>query len=881
MGGATSKEIFSEIVNTVLQQDVEASNHDFWDEMWKTVLPVEDIFDLISVDDVRRLISDRPENTKIIFTQAVAQLYQVVETPYPIYFDQALNCTRILARLLPFLLETDSPIIKQLLWGRRGGAALKAEESKSSGTGSDAASAAADDNPQESEPLAVILVNTIFHLLFLPDFTVEDPNAEFTENDIDTNEFKTALMWAPGVGSTEKTVVSSTQFDANRVDVLRLMIAAFSDSLYQPADSYDSCKSMWLEVATSVDAPYAEIVFYSLMNTVLGELSIRSPYSRIRIIITSSSSSCCCCSVFVMICPALHYNRFLFFFLFMKCRAGYDPVGWGLPYGNLLATDSAKSVMEAAVQTLVVLLDYGYPLKSAASAHESGDDLPSVAVSDTDAPGFNVFRKFLGSVEAPDQLNFIYRGFVRLLNNVHQAESTYLPYSITRVGIEQELLVLLWKCLEECPKFMPYVLKHCDINEVLVPICYFLLEGRRDPAKVGLMYLCTFMLLKLSGERAFGVALNKPYVLHLPVDVPMFSGNHADLLIIVLHKLIVSGLEKLSALYSCFLTIICNISPYSKSLCAISAVKLVNLLQLFVSPRFLYGNEGNHAYVGMLLETLNNIVQYQYEGNSHVIYAILRRREIFEGLAGLTLPEAQRIAREIRDEHVTAISSAARPVAPSTVAGTVFKQSAAAKPAAGKAASKSATAKAATAAKKSSSVDSDATAAPFAGGKPTEMVSTKPVERSVNQGGDVVDTAMDQQTTASSSSAPAAAAAAAASAAKDVTTFKPTAEWLAALKAEQPLSTIMRLLKHLIPQLQDACKASSMNDEKTALDFLQSTTMVGLLPVPHPIVIRKYQPNRYTCLWFTAFLWGVIFMHNQATPLFDGKHVKLFIVQTI
>ena len=56
---------------------------------------------------------------------------------------------------------------------------------------------------------------------------------------------------------------------------------------------------------------------------------------------------------------------------------------------------------------------------------------------------------------------------------------------------------------------------------------------------------------------------------------------------------------------------------------------------------------------------------------------------------------------------------------------------------------------------------------------------------------------------------------------------------------------------------------------------------VGLLPVPHPIIIRKYQPNRYTCLWFTAFQWGVIFMHNQVVPLFDGKKVKLFMVQTV
>ena len=78
-------------------------------------------------------------------------------------------------------------------------------------------------------------------------------------------------MWAPGVGSREKAIVHSTEFDTNRIDVLRLMLTCFCESLYQSPDQYDNCASYWLEVATSADAPYAEIVFYSLMNTVLGE----------------------------------------------------------------------------------------------------------------------------------------------------------------------------------------------------------------------------------------------------------------------------------------------------------------------------------------------------------------------------------------------------------------------------------------------------------------------------------------------------------------------------------------------------------------------------------------------------------------------------------
>lgn len=592
---------------------------------------------------------------------------------------------------------------------------------------------------------------------------------------------------------------------------------------------------------------------------------------------------------------------------------GYDPVGWGLPYGNLISTDTAKLVMETAVQALIVLLDYGHPIRTAESAAAAGIatlegniPLPSVLADDTDAQGFNVFRRLLGTVEAPDQLNFIFRGIVRLLNNVHQSENTYLPYSVTRISIEQELLILFWKCLEEMPKFMPYILKHCDITEIFVPICYFMLEGRKDPSKVGLMYLCTFTLLKLSGERSFGVALNKPFQQHLPVDIPLFNGNHADLLVVVLHKLIVSGLEKLSALYSCFLTIICNISPYCKSFGTVAAIKLVNLLQLFVSPRFLYASESNHVYVGMLLETLNNIVQYHYEGNGHVIYAIIRRKELFEGIANLTLPAAIKVARDIMNTTTTTVSannnSSSSGAAKKTAASVVKKTATAGgrllsglhnPPTSNDIDVEHGTS--------GGSVDNTA-AALCVEATPTELISTAAVQRTVSQTGDIVDNRKATTTTTTAASATtvtqnghsnnSSSSSTTSSVDDDANTnnnntasmsqrFVPTEAWLQAVKADLPLNTIIRLLKHLVPQVEELSASSIGADERMVIDFLRTTTMVGLLPVPHPIVIRKYQPNRYTCLWFTAFQWGVIFMHNQTVPLFDGRKVKLFIVQTV
>lgn len=47
------------------------------------------------------------------------------------------------------------------------------------------------------------------------------------------------------------------------------------------------------------------------------------------------------------------------------------------------------------------------------------------------------------------------------------------------------------------------------------------------------MHIGVFILLLLSGERNFGVRLNKPYTMRMPMDIPVFTGTHADLLIIV------------------------------------------------------------------------------------------------------------------------------------------------------------------------------------------------------------------------------------------------------------------------------------------------------------------------------------------------------------
>lgn len=115
----------------------------------------------------------------------------------------------------------------------------------------------------------------------------------------------------------------------------------------------------------------------------------------------------------------------------------------------------------------------------------------------------------------------------------------------------------------------------------------------------------------------------------------------------------------------------------------------------------------------------------------------------------------------------------------------------------------------------------------------------------------------------------------------NVETWTPTNEWVQSWRSKLPLQTIMRLLQVLVPQVEKICIDKGLTDETEILKFLQHGTLVGLLPVPHPILIRKYQPNSETTDWFRTYVWGVIYLRNLEPSIWYETEVKLFEIQKV
>ena len=56
-------------------------------------------------------------------------------------------------------------------------------------------------------------------------------------------------------------------------------------------------------------------------------------------------------------------------------------------------------------------------------------------------------------------------------------------------------------------------------------------------------------------------------------------------------------------------------------------------VKAFSTPWFLLSTPTNHTLIYFLLEMLNNLIQYQFDGNSNLVYTIIRKRAVFHNLA--------------------------------------------------------------------------------------------------------------------------------------------------------------------------------------------------------------------------------------------------------
>ncbi|CAM9405680.1 unnamed protein product [Lampetra planeri] len=631
-----------------------------------------------------------------------------------------------------------------------------------------------ENTSKVTSPLAETLLLAIAELLFCPGFTVTPHRQPGPDTPEDTWPLDSCeFIWEAGVG-VNISPPQSYVHDTNRLEILKLLLTCFSEVIYESENDPRSCNS-WVKLFCSKENRHTLALFTSLLNVVFA----------------------------------------------------YDPVGYGVPYNYLLVRDHREPLVEMACQVLIAALDGEHSLP--------GSPFFGFSIGDSENPQLNLFVTYLSKIHTDEDFQFILSGLVRLLNNPLQ--QTYLPYSTKRVHFHQELLVLFWILCQQNKNFLSFVLKTNDMLGIVVPILYYLNDARDDDSQMGLLSIGVFILLMLSGERNFGIHLNNSLSIRVPLGIRVFNGTHADLLIIVFHQMITRSQQKLQNLFDCLMTIVANVSPFLKSTSMVSATKLVQLLEVFSSPHFLFSSPHKPKLLRLLLEVFNNVIQYQFNGNCHLVYAILCKRSVFNHLANLPVDKdfiekttrKTEAPRGVRGVINSLASSTEGPLPtlptqplhtlPSTPSPTLPTQ-------------------------------------PL----PTQSLPPPPLHTQPHPPHPPLPTqSLPPHPTPACMT-------------DGRIQYSPVSSW----KSKLPLNTIMKLLHVLVPQVKMLCLKRGLEDETQILRYLKQGSMVGLLPVPHRIITHRCQPNKDTARWFSTYFWSVVCDRNIDPPIWLDSKIKMF-----
>ncbi|KAG6186745.1 hypothetical protein E4U23_005703 [Claviceps purpurea] len=312
MGASDSKIVFKQGIFKLSEERHIRPDDPYWTSFWELPESSEDVFSLFSPTDIRRTRDQALENLETLILALTSRLFLLRH--HPSFPDpelaperDALNCIRVLTRLLPYLYEKESLAAweQRFFWGarrKRTRRAVIANEVLFDEAESDRQERKANtDEYEEAKPLAEELIDTLIDLLFFSNLTItSQPQG---------HDKVTFAIWQSGVGCNT-AVATTKEFESNRAEILRLLMALAGQSMYStPGVLTQTGVRTLTYLCACPDKQIVLSVLCSLLNTTLK----------------------------------------------------YNPATWRVPYNSLVFRDSKELLVTHSLQFLLTLLVYPIP----------------------------------------------------------------------------------------------------------------------------------------------------------------------------------------------------------------------------------------------------------------------------------------------------------------------------------------------------------------------------------------------------------------------------------------------------------------------------------------------------------------------------------------
>lgn len=482
--------------------------------------------------------------------------------------------------------------------------------------------------PKAGCPLGVWALQCAMRVLFLPDFTVlsVDPeDAKKNNDDVEAfvNGVEVAVLWGSGVGpERESNEKDEKSLRENRELALRfLLVLLCGDTPACPPNAEEGAEDNTpnqgrekikesLAAAEKADKEVTRQLFFFQKPL----RYICDPQKEIP-------------------------RRAELFYSLLSMGLKYDPHGFNIPYGSYFSGDKEEQFVQTCFQTIAcLLLDFDDEFDhSNGRVDHRPQEQPGRWRASTDLllrP--HVFRDLLAGISDEAEIRFIINGISKILGTSADEKNTFLPRSMRLPLFLAELLILAFH-LAACEKFVRILCTEEEIIPIIEDLFQFTAAIPEHIHEDTGSVLVWGIIMRLTSYREVCIACTEESKGALPDYLPEVSGSGADVIIVAALQqmgdyFLSSRINSTRTLVSeACLSCVVNLSPFVQSLALESCCKLFGFLERCMKAasssrqRYFAGA----ALLPGLLETVVNILQYQYNSNEQLAYGIMARNSIF------------------------------------------------------------------------------------------------------------------------------------------------------------------------------------------------------------------------------------------------------------
>ncbi|KJP89020.1 hypothetical protein AK88_01312 [Plasmodium fragile] len=157
----------------------------------------------------------------------------------------------------------------------------------------------------------------------------------------------------------------------------------------------------------------------------------------------------------------------------------------------------------------------------------------------------------------------------------------------------------------------------------------------------GLIYICLFIILKVSSNATICKNLNQKYDQKIKVKFPLRNvyqfDSYVDFLVYALCMLIHDNIFflKFEPIIDMSITILTNVSVYIKSMNTYSCESIINILKKVLKKEWLLSSQHHYYSLFLMLDFINNILSHNLNDNYNLIYMIIKNKDVFFSIHNL------------------------------------------------------------------------------------------------------------------------------------------------------------------------------------------------------------------------------------------------------